>query len=773
MIKKNFWPIFYNVVFFFLAVIVTIRNLGLTKYFIGEDSGLSLTFADRLFESVYYMWDSLTAPGKMNITSTFGFLWSNFVLLFFNLGLNDIHIKRIMYALFFFVSGGGMFFLLNILLRIYAAKIQKNIAYFASFVGGLLYMLNPFTIHMTNLPIIPYHSSYMMLPLVLGLFIYNLQIHSSLISTVVFSWCAFFLISANPSNTVSIGAFFLFYMMFFWKEIASANTPVKKFIIISVFLLLLLTSYIYLPAIFSQANPYGDLGSFTNYLLSLNLQSSFTSFINLLRLTGGVIWAFFPFYEQYTQNPVLIFISFVLPFLVFISFLFTGQKKIKTFFGIVIVVSLFFAKGSHPPFENIFLFLYKTIPFFGMFRAVYYKFAFFAVLSYAVLLSFTTIYLYQYLKHRFRKLLIFIFIIPFIILMYGWPFFVGGIPKHDYLTRIPNDYIELRGILRSDRSDSKVLALPPAPRGAGLLLQWEDNNKYAGPHPDTFLINRPVYDSYWFIRAGYKDLNVEDSWIGKRFEESFAETLQYMGILNIRYLLVHHDFVENYDFGGVDIRKIDGKLKAEKLVSIISEYPEIKLIKKTSYYSLYKLPDSLFLPHFYIPDSFIYSDNQFKTLFDDTNTDRKKAGYAILPMNQVKNAFRSDKEHTPTVSFTQINPAKYNLKIKQAKKLFYLVFSETFDSNWKLYINSTAIEDTNHIKVNGYANAWRIDVNQLCSDKKNDHACLKNKDGSYDFELIIEFFPQRLFYIGLSVSLITFIGCLAFIVFRILKKKVV
>lgn len=761
MIKKHFRPLFYITILLFLACIVTIRNLGFTKYFIGEDSGLSLTFPDRLFESVYYMWDSITAPGKMNITSTFGFFWSNLVLFLFNLGFTDIHIKRIMYAIFFFVSGSSMFFLLSVILRVYTAKIQKHILYFSIFTGSLLYMFNPFTMQMGNLPIIPYHASYMILPLVFGLFIYNLQIRSSLLLTLLFSLSAFFLVGANPSNTISIGIFFMFYAVFFLREVKSNSKQNVSFIVASFIFILLLTSYICLPVLFSSTNPYGDVPSKEEFLLSLDVNSILTSFVNLLRLMGGPTWSSFSFSPQYTQNPILIIVSFIIPLFIFTSFMFTKYKKIKLFFLFVVVISLFFSKGACPPFENIFIFLYKSIPFFGIFRAVYYKFAFFAVLAYAVLLCFATIHFYEYFKQNFKKLLwIFIFI-PLVIFIYGWPFFAGIITKQDYLTEIPDDYKQLKSIIHSDTTDSKVLALPPAPKGAGLLLQWENYNKYVGPHPDSSLIGKPVLDSYWFIRNSYKNLTVDDSWIGTRFEDNFNEVLRYLGILNVRYLLVHYDFIERYDFGGGDIRKIDGKLKAKRLDSIIAEQPEIQLIKKTPYYALYKIPDRLFLSHLYIPERIIYSDRQFETLFNNKNADQKKGRYAILPAGQAIHGINADMKYTPpAVSFKQINPTKYRAKIEQASKPFYLVFSESFDKNWKLYINKTLVEEKNHMMANGYANAWKIDVNQDDNDLTA-------------FDLTIEYYPQKLFSIGLFVFKITVIGCLGYIIFNILRKKAI
>jgi len=72
------------------------------------------------------------------------------------------------------------------------------------------------------------------------------------------------------------------------------------------------------------------------------------------------------------------------------------------------------------------------------------------------------------------------------------------------------------------------------------------------------------------------------------------------------------------------------------------------------------------------------------------------------------------------------------------------------------------IDDENHLMVNGYANSWTIDTDKIC--QANIDKCTKNPDGSYDFELTVEFWPQRLFYIGLAVSGITLFGCIIYLV---------
>ena len=64
----------------------------------------------------------------------------------------------------------------------------------------------------------------------------------------------------------------------------------------------------------------------------------------------------------------------------------------------------------------------------------------------------------------------------------------------------------------------------------------------------------------------------------------------------------------------------------------------------------------------------------------------------------------------------------------------------------------TPIPENSHIKVNGYANGWAINVNQLCVMPL---ACHRNEDGSFEVDLVMEFWPQQTFYLGLALSGLT------------------
>lgn len=139
-----------------------------------------------------------------------------------------------------------------------------------------------------------------------------------------------------------------------------------------------------------------------------------------------------------------------------------------------------------------------------------------------------------------------------------------------------------------------------------------------------------------------------------------------------------------------------------------------------------------------------------------------------------------DGKKIPDIIFKKINLTRYEISVINADKPYLLVFSESFHRGWKVYIdkyqpvkgnivfsdlNNEIIEkkdpdtfidknifnswtlnplpENQHVLINGYANSWIINP-QDAGNKEN-------------YQITIEYFPQRLFYLGILISLLTLI----------------
>lgn len=106
----------------------------------------------------------------------------------------------------------------------------------------------------------------------------------------------------------------------------------------------------------------------------------------------------------------------------------------------------------------------------------------------------------------------------------------------------------------------------------------------------------------------------------------------------------------------------------------------------------------------------------------------------------------------PQIKYDKINPTKYVLRIK-ADKPYVLIFSESYHPKWQAFIDGEKAE--NHFIANGFANGWYIE---------------RISDTAGEYEIILEFAPQRYFERGLIISIAAAAGLLGI---GLLKKVLV
>lgn len=108
------------------------------------------------------------------------------------------------------------------------------------------------------------------------------------------------------------------------------------------------------------------------------------------------------------------------------------------------------------------------------------------------------------------------------------------------------------------------------------------------------------------------------------------------------------------------------------------------------------------------------------------------------------------KENLPEISYKKINPTKYLVNVKNAQDPFYLIQLENYDTYWNAKIDKNIVEE--HEKVFGYANSWYI-----------------NKKGNYN--VVIEYAPQKWFYYSLFISLVFLSILVVFLIYLKIKIK--
>lgn len=127
-----------------------------------------------------------------------------------------------------------------------------------------------------------------------------------------------------------------------------------------------------------------------------------------------------------------------------------------------------------------------------------------------------------------------------------------------------------------------------------------------------------------------------------------------------------------------------------------------------------------------------------------------KTPEAYLVMNN-NNKFS---QSTTKVDWQQVNPTFYKLHLSKNSNIpEVLVFSESFNSGWKVYYeNGTEVSSGKHLLVNAYANGWVLD-----------------KAGIYD--LSVRFYPQEILDRSKNISLASLILSGIFLLYFTVSKK--
>jgi len=173
----------------------------------------------------------------------------------------------------------------------------------------------------------------------------------------------------------------------------------------------------------------------------------------------------------------------------------------------------------------------------------------------------------------------------------------------------------------------------------------------------------------------------------------------------------------------------------------------------------------------------------------------------LLSRTDIRNSILDIGGTIPKITFVKINPIKYRVKVEGAREPYTLIFSESFHQGWKLYINELTdsningfkyygetiasyfdgeikegthrniflerntfetwgkkpIPEDKHLLINGFANSWYVTP--------------EDSGGKENYEIIVEFRPQQLFYIGIFISSVALVGCLSYLILQWIKNR--
>lgn len=306
----------------------------------------------------------------------------------------------------------------------------------------------------------------------------NWRIKLSIIAALIFALQVMLDIRIAYITMLVISLYGLFHY-FFIKQF-----NIKHFIfyfLFSIFIILGLHAYWILPLLFFQINPQEQVSS----IFTAREAVSFFSFADFSH-TFSLLHPNWPeniFGKVYFMKSEFL----LLPIFTFSSLLFIKSLKLQLesknlnnnvtieqlnnrailFFTLIGLLGTFLAKGTNPPFGEVYLWLFESLPGFFMFRDPT-KFYLLISLSYAVLIPFSIFSILNLLssKLKFQNYLpnLFLLLVTCYFLLLMLPASLGELNGTIKSHEVPKEYVELKDFLHDQPEFFRTLWIPQRQR---------------------------------------------------------------------------------------------------------------------------------------------------------------------------------------------------------------------------------------------------------------------------------------------------------------------
>jgi hypothetical protein len=550
-------------------------------------------------------------------------------------------------------------------------------------------------------------------------------------------------------NLIVMSVFFL-SLLFTHNLLSNYKETLKK--LAPSFLVVLLINFFWVIGILSYW--FGGSADFQAALSeSLSMQNQAGSYFNVFRMLGlwafGLGWAgkpYFSYAATYLENPLLIFTMYLWPIISLSSVIFFKKSKQIFWVLILIVLSIPMVVATNQGiFANLYNWAYYNVPLFSMFRSSY-RFIQVYIFGLAIL----TVYLMINIKNiklknvnikfvKFKKVHVkFENVLAIFLLSL---LIINAFP---FFTRT---------LISEDRKiqeipsyyydaqhffekDQSTYRIFLLPEQYGAVFTWGTTSG----NPEL------IWNKGLVVRLPLTDLEKSNNITLKLytyiFDKNYSEANKLFKELNVKYIVQRNDF---------DWRFYSSSSPAT-VQEALSAYEKIETFGALD---IYKVPD-----------------NQTGALFESTDN----------------------------IYFEKISPVEYKLYLKGINDTQNLSFLESFDKNWKLYLEAdpnnlwckpleyynsnqtvegvpsnvffegeelsylwkTPIFDETHQSVYNYANNWKIDSEYVKANYPKAYY-IENPDGTIDVEMTLFFNPQSYFFTGLIISGFAFVGCAVYL----------
>ena len=513
---------------------------------------------------------------------------------------------------------------------------------------------------------------------------------------------------------------------------------------------------------------------------------------------------------SYKNNALVRTLSFTFIFIIVLSALFVEFNSIsnKKFFLILlclVVVYIFFSAGPNPPLGFIYEYLVTTYPILAFFRttagAVFYLALFYSLLFFLILTN----------SPKYKEIGATIILCSLFIVSY--PFFNGEVYKNfngnhygsleESGYKIPEAYFRVKNTLDSLQLDAKIYYLNsdliylntkwgffgpviynfiykqsnigfnkvkgnPAAHNVGFTYQ--DNSLFGQEHKESIKTTPIINDEFIKISRTSRNEFLPHIYIPTQFLTT-EKPEQIQSACDTPSCLT------TLGFAFVDSRYFSlTNLAASK--SSIAPHLEFRKINSTKYrVRVHSAGTSLPLvfsetnnPGWRVYAGSLWSsevpNNNLSSykIFDGNKEDQASVNelqdyYHRGLITSLGDGNEKTLQHKQWMQGREIPSYSEKYRIAFISKDFKSTIQNNNLPSGHLYETwlRKNITEVTHFTVNGYANGWVVDVAKLCAESQ---VCRQNDDGTFDMELIIEFWPQQVYYLGIFITALTLFGSL-------------
>lgn len=461
--------------------------------------------------------------------------------------------------------------------------------------------------------------------------------------------------------------------------------------------------------------------------------------VDALRLTG--LWSVTaehagdPYYVwgASTEEEPMRTLSFFLPLLIVLGIMSSPRQPRGAFFALLFLVSGFFVLGTFPPGEETRLTLHTAFPpLLRAFRATYGKWGLLLSVSAAPLaglgLSTLARASWGWRRRQIFGPLVAMVVLGVLVGILGKPVWTGDIihPQGRVLqparVRVPLFYNAFQQWAEQQNETFRILPLPLSKIGS-TAYRWKDSGYVGGDFIRWYSPRHPV------LFAGTRNplmLALAETINSPTFTSDRA-LQRVLGLLNARFVLMHHDFYwpmnENFMMFN-DLNQITAFLR-RGLLKDVKRFGDLEILQP---------PPSSFVPKLYAATRLTYVMSSGAHLADALtfpDTPALPALYVhetIRPKNEDTFAWKTAQEFVVTTSFDEEKVAQAQRDLSDARAA-RSAFAEEEERKIKLLQRSLNVEEGRSLRI-PYAGRYEIAIAQSRVSDAGGHVSVSLTDAT-------------------------------------------